>query len=148
MIDPNVIKRFVANFSLIRKSIGWTAEELGNRIEVSRQTIMNIEKDKKITTPIYMAIRTEFESEIDLHPTETEMLKVALDAFVDNPEKYKPEEIEEIEKEITFLAPALRDKNTERKDVSSKWTALLGLTIGAAILGVFAKIMADAWRKH
>lgn len=148
MIDPKVINRFVENFALIRKSIGWTAEELGDRIEVSRQTIMNIEKEKKITTPIYMAIRTEFESEIDMHPDETEMLKAALDALVDNPKKYKPKEIEEIKKEILFLAPTLRDKNSERKDVSAKWKTLLKISIGTAIIGVFAKILADAWRKH
>ena len=147
MIDSKVTKRFAENLPLIRKAVGWTAEELGNKVDVKRQTIMSIEKKEQITVPMYLAIRTQLETEIELHPEENEMVKVALDAFVDNPDKYGEKDKEEIKKEITLLSPALRVNENERKDVSNKWKALIALSVSAAVLSTIASIAIGAWRK-
>lgn len=147
MIDSKVTKRFAVNLPLIRKAVGWTAEELGNKVDVKRQTIMSIEKKEQITVPMYLAIRTQLETEIELHPEENEMVKVALDAFVDNPDKYGEKDKEEIKKEITLLSPALRVNENERKDVSNKWKALIALSVSAAVLSTIASIAIGAWRK-
>ena len=39
------IIRFHENMLLIRRVVGWTAEELGSRIGVTRQTINNLERN-------------------------------------------------------------------------------------------------------
>ena len=40
------IKRLQDNLLLIRRAVGWTAEEFGNQIGVTRQTINNIESGR------------------------------------------------------------------------------------------------------
>jgi DNA-binding XRE family transcriptional regulator len=46
MSNQNKIKRLQKNLSSIRKILGWTAEALGEKIDVSKQTISNIENGK------------------------------------------------------------------------------------------------------
>lgn len=41
------IQRMQDNLLLIRRTVGWTAEEFGDQIGVTRQTINNIERVKK-----------------------------------------------------------------------------------------------------
>jgi len=59
------IKRLQQNLSPIRKIAGWTAEVLGDRIGVTKQTISNLENKK---TPMnftqYIAIRSVLDYEI------------------------------------------------------------------------------------
>ena len=46
------------NLKLIRRSAGWTIEELANKIGVTKQTIINLEGLKsKMTKTTYIAIR-------------------------------------------------------------------------------------------
>ena len=60
------IKRLQQNLSSIRKIAGWTAEVLGDKIGVTKQTISNLENKK---TPMnftqYIAIRSILDSEIE-----------------------------------------------------------------------------------
>lgn len=59
------IKRLQQNLSSIRKIAGWTAEVLGDKIGVTKQTISNLENKK---TPMnftqYIAIRSVLDYEI------------------------------------------------------------------------------------
>lgn len=59
------INRLQDNLSAIRKIAGWTAEDLGERIGVTKQTISNLENKK---TPMnltqYIAIRSVLDFEI------------------------------------------------------------------------------------
>lgn len=41
------IIRFQNNMLLIRRTVGWTAEEFGDKIGVTRQTINNLEKNNR-----------------------------------------------------------------------------------------------------
>lgn len=50
---------------ILRKINGWTTEELGKRIGVTKQTISNLENRKVVMTKTqYLALRTVFEYEI------------------------------------------------------------------------------------
>ena len=78
------IQRMQDNLLLIRRTVGWTAEEFGEQIGVTRQTINNIESGRnKLTKTQYIAMRSVLDVEIAKHPEETEMLKTLLDMLVD-----------------------------------------------------------------
>ena len=61
----DIINRFQNILPLVRGSLGWSAEELGDRIGVTRQTINNIERKK---TPLsktqYIAMRSVIDAEV------------------------------------------------------------------------------------
>ena len=105
---------------IVRRSIGWSAEKLGKRIGVTRQTINNIEKNRNILTKTqYIAIRTVLDAEIEKYPEETEMLKFLLDAFIDNPDSYNKNEKEEILEQIDQVSASIVYGNSSRKKVDS-----------------------------
>ena len=63
------------NLKLIRRSAGWTIEELANKIGVTKQTIINLEGLKsKMTKTTYIAIRAVLSDEMSTHPDECKML--------------------------------------------------------------------------
>ena len=141
------IERFEEYFQIIRKSVGWSADEFGERIGVTRQTINNIENKKyKLTKSLYLLSRYVLEQEIETHPDETEMLKVILDVFVDHPDKYSQKTKDKIYQETNLLSPAIKTKNSNRKEVSKEWKAILvGLSVIAS--SAIAAIAISSWRK-
>ena len=84
----NEIERLQKYLLLVRRTVGWSAEEFGERIGVTRQTINNIEAGRnKLTKTQYIAMRSVLDAEIAAYPEETEILRLILDVLVDNPEK-------------------------------------------------------------
>lgn len=71
------IRRLQDNLTAIRKIAGWTTEELGNKIGVTKQTISNLENKK---TPMnltqYIAIRTVLDYEIENNKENTVLPQV------------------------------------------------------------------------
>lgn len=134
------IERLQSVLLLVRRSVGWTAEEFGERIGVTRQTINNLENGRnKMTKTQYIAIRSVLDAEIVKFPDETEMLRFILDSFVDHPEKYKAKEREEMLNKANILAPAILAGASTRKDVSKEWVATtksIGVISGAMIAGL------------
>lgn len=147
MVMDKEIERFEEHFQIIRKSVGWSADEFGERIGVTRQTINNIENRKyKLTKSLYLLSRYVLEQEIETHPDETEMLKVFLDVFVDHPDKYSQKTKDKIYQETNLLSPAIKTKNSNRKEVSKEWKAILvGLSVIAS--SAIAAIAISSWRK-
>ena len=147
MVMDKEIERFEEHFQIIRKSAGWSADEFGERIGVTRQTINNIENKKyKLTKSLYLLSRYVLEQEIETHPDETEMLKVILDVFVDHPDKYSQKTKDKIYQETNLLSPAIKTKNSNRKEVSKEWKAILvGLSVIAS--SAVAAIAISSWRK-
>ena len=43
IVKMNEMQRLQENFSLIRRAVGWTAQEFADKIGVSKMTISNIE---------------------------------------------------------------------------------------------------------
>ncbi len=153
----NEIERLQDNLLLIRRAAGWTAEELGDRIGVTRQTINNLEaKRNKLNKTQYIAIRAVIEAEMAKEPEETEMLGCLLEIFVDNPEKYNEKDKEELLAKANMLTPSILAGTTSRKAVSKELMGAAGamgltvaivnpvLAVGAAVAGTWlAKILKD-----
>ena len=80
------IKRLQQNLSSIRKIAGWTAEVLGEKIGVTKQTISNLENGKSpMTFTQYIAIRTALDCEIESNK-ENEVLPKVVAILLDNDE--------------------------------------------------------------
>lgn len=138
------IIRMQENLLLIRRTVGWTAEEFGDRIGVTRQTINNIEGGRnKLTKTQYIAMRSVLDAEMIQAPEDTEMLKVLLDVLVDHPENYDIKQREELLAKANLMAPSILAGTTSRANVSKEWMKAVGVAgiagiVGAAVLGPFA----------
>lgn len=131
------IDRLQENLKLIRRTAGWTIEELANKIGVTKQTIINFENGKtKITKTTYIAIRAVLNTEMEDNPEECKMLYDILDIFVDHPEDYSKELKEILISKANIITPATMTKDISRKDVSREWRDII-LAISAGV-GTFA----------
>lgn len=114
------IKILQQNLSSIRKIAGWTAEQIGDKIGVTKQTISNLENNK---TPMnftqYIAIRAVLDCEVEEHP-ENEALAQAIDILLNHADKLDDENYKNVKCSIDTVAAA----------------AVGGIT-GAALTGVF-----------
>lgn len=62
--EEREISELQNNLEMLRKLFGWTAEQLGNRLGVTKQTILNLEHGKPVMSKIqYIAIRSVMEVE-------------------------------------------------------------------------------------
>lgn len=131
------ITRMQENLLLIRRTVGWTAEEFGERIGVTRQTINNIESGRnKLTKTQYIAMRSVLDAEMIQSPNDTEMLKVLLDVLVDHPDKYSTDKREELLAKANLMAPSILAGTTSRANVSKEWMKAASVVVGAgAIMG-------------
>ena len=145
------IIRMQNNLLLIRRTVGWTAEEFGEKIGVTRQTINNIESGRnKLTKTQYIAMRSVLDAEMAQAPEDTEMLKVLLDVLVDHPENYSSENRDELLSKANMMAPSILAGTTTRADVSKEWMKAAGVIVGGTALlgplGLGAGIAAiNAW---
>lgn len=100
------IKRLQANLLSIRKIAGWTAQDLGDRIGVTKQTISNLETGKaKLTQTQYIAIRAVLEYEIQTNKENTVLPQVIAILLNDGNEDIFDEEKEkEITSAVTTVA--------------------------------------------
>lgn len=82
-IDP--ISTMQKYLQILRKINGWTAESLGRRLGVTKQTISNLENSKVIMTRTqYIALRTIFEYEVREIGTNDVLKKVLCILFYSN----------------------------------------------------------------
>lgn len=145
------ITRMQDNLLLIRRTVGWTAEEFGEKIGVTRQTINNIESGRnKLTKTQYIAMRSVLDAEMAQAPEDTKMLKVLLDVLVDHPENYSSENRDELLSKANMMAPSILAGTTTRADVSKEWMKVAGIIVGGTALlgplGLGAGIAAlNAW---
>ena len=148
------LSRMQEHLLLLRRTVGWTAEEFGDRIGVTRQTINNIESGRnKLTKTQYIAMRSVLDAEIAQSPEETKMLRTLLEILVDNPEKYSKEDREKLLSKANMVAPSILSGASTRKEVSKEWLAAAGLIGGGAaalttlfsIGGTFAPIIGGSW---
>ncbi len=136
----NEIERLQDNLLLIRRTVGWTAEEFGDRIGVTRQTINNLEaKRNKLTKTQYIAIRAILDAEMVQYPEDTEMLRCLLDVFIDNPDKYDKKDRKELLEKANMLMPSILAGTTTRKAVSKELVGIAG-TMGIVSLAALSAI--------
>ena len=139
------IERMQKNLLLIRRTVGWTAEEFGDRIGVTRQTINNLEAGRnKLTKTQYIAMRSVLDAEMAKFPEETEMLNLILDVFIDHPDKYSGEEKKELLTKANMVAPSILAGATSRKDVSKEIIEAAMNIMGAAFMSSISFAVAGA----
>ena len=145
----NEIERMQKHLGLIRRAVGWSAEEFGDRIGVTRQTINNIEAvppRSKLTKTQYIAMRSILDVEIRQHPEDTAMLRLLLDVFVDHPENYNEDEKKDLLNKANMLTPSILAGTTTREAVSEELTgsAVAAGIITGAMLSTIGLFVADA----
>jgi len=92
------------NLSAIRKIAGWTAEQLGEKIGVTKQTISNLENGKTpMTLTQYIAIRAIIDYEIQTNKENT-VLPQVVEILLNRYEEYSDEELEQISKSAKAVA--------------------------------------------
>lgn len=94
------------NLSVIRKVAGWTTEDLGNRIGVTKQTISNIENKKtKLTLTQYIAIRAVLDYEIQSNPGNVALAQV-VDVLLNKDGEFSDEEEKKISDAVEIISSA------------------------------------------
>lgn len=140
----NEIERMQKNLLLVRRTVGWTAEEFGERIGVTRQTINNLEAGRnKLNKTQYIAMRSVLDVEMAQFPEETEILRLILDVFIDHPEKYSADEKNKLLSKANMITPSILAGTTSRKDVSKELIGVLGTAVLSSIGVVMADVISD-----
>lgn len=94
------IERLTQNLPAIRKIAGWSSEELGEFIGVTKQTISNIETRKtKMSKTQYIAIRTIIDYEIAEHP-ENELLVNVVNILLNSDDTPESEQKAKVTREM------------------------------------------------
>lgn len=100
------------NLCSIRKIAGWTAEQLGEKIGVTKQTISNLENLK---TPMnltqYIAIRSILDYEIESN-RDNIVLPQVIDILVDKGAELEEENYYEIKETVDTVAASASDGKT------------------------------------
>ena len=123
------------NLYALRRLAGWTAEELGELIGVTKQTIRNLEKRNNGATMSktqYIAIRTMFDYEIKDNPDNV-ALKQAIDILLDSEEM--PEEQYEKAKNAVAVASGAAATGMDYKTIETVLNTLIE-TVPVIVTGV------------
>jgi transcriptional regulator with XRE-family HTH domain len=128
------------HLSSIRKIAGWTLEELGEKIGVTKQTISNLENDKtKMTLTQYLAIMTILDYEIKDNKDNI-VLSHVVEILLNRNEEFSDEEFKEISKNVETIAATASG--------GIKGDTLISLAenlLAGPIVGPFAGNLAKKW---
>jgi len=98
------IKRLQQNLSSIRKIAGWTAEVLGEKIGVTKQTISNLENNKStMNFSQYIAIRSVLDAEI-ANNTENELLPKVVAILLDSEDELDEDDYSKVQDVVETVA--------------------------------------------
>ena len=145
--------RLQRHLPLFRACAGWTAKDLAEKLEVSRQSISAWEnydertpkKGVKMTAIQYYAIRKLLDDEIandlsdDVGKRKQHIIGTLLEVLVDHPDKYTSADVDAALAEAQLMAPSIMKQPEKRKSVSMVWPALLagcGVALSAALIAI------------
>ena len=135
------INRLQENLSSIRKIAGWTAEVLGNKIGVTKQTISNLENNK---TPMnftqYIAIRSVLDAEIEQNK-ENKVLPQVIAILLDSDNELDNDGYEEIQKSVETVS-AVASGGIKGAALLSALTAL-----SPVVIGLLSSVKISDWKK-
>ena len=147
------VSRLQRHLPLFRACAGWTAKDLADQLEVSRQSISAWEnynggqdkKGVKLSKGYYLAIRQLLETAVradvsdEKEKKKKHILGTMLEVLVDHPDKYSSEDINAVLAEAELMAPSIMKQPEKRKTVSKIWPALLigaGAVLSATLLAL------------
>lgn len=120
------IQKLQRNLSSLRKLAGWTAEDLGKKVGVTKQTVSNLENFRTSMSKLqYIALRTVLDYEAQRNQNLARALHLVLDDKGATKEEHKANE-------------------EKVKAVAAATAAGVSSTALAALLGA-ASIMLGAW---
>lgn len=126
--DNRQIEKLQTNLSSLRKIAGWTAEDLGNKLDVTKQTISNLETGKtKMSRVQYIAIRAV----LDMKAKKNENLSKAMNLVLNDDDSTAKEQ-EKNEEKVKTVAAATN------KGVSAD---MLGAILGASVASITMSIL-------
>ena len=134
------------NLALIRTCAGWSAAELGEKLDVSRQMVSNLETGRnKMTQMQYLAIRQVLAEEIEKSASkdDTQMLKDVIRVLVDEPKRFSEEQRTRVLADANLLAPSIVSKKTTRKKAASTWAVLAGVVVAAVVAVTGSVLLTD-----
>ena len=134
------VKRLQQSLSSIRKIAGWTAEELGDRIGVTKQTISNLENNKtEMSFTQYIAIRAVLDCEIADNP-ENELLPQVIRILLDQDEAdISAEEYEKLKSSVDTVAAAAAGGASDEALKTTFSSLVTPILIGAGV-GILAPL--------
>ena len=104
--EEEIISLLQDNLSSVRKIAGWTTEELGDKIGVTKQTISNLENKKtKMTRTQYIAIGAVLKYEVSSNKN-AEVLAYVIGILLDSGKRFSDTERADIKKNFEMLAVA------------------------------------------
>ncbi|MBE6815675.1 MAG: helix-turn-helix transcriptional regulator [Ruminococcaceae bacterium] len=120
------IKVLQQNLASIRKIAGWTTEELGEKIGVTKQTISNLENNKSpMNFTQYIAIRAVLDCEIENRKNEDDILANVVELLLDHSDELDEDSYKKVTESISTVAAAAAGGVTG--------TTLAGLFTGLAL---------------
>ena len=145
--------RLQRHLPLFRACAGWTAKDLADQLEVSRQSVSAWEnydggkekKGVKLSKAYYLAIRHLLETAVIVDVNDENALKTKhilgtmLEVLVDHPDQYTNDDVDAVLREAELLAPSIMKQPEQRKSVSKVWPALLagcGVVLSAALIAI------------
>ena len=142
------IKRLQSNLKTLRKTAGWTTEELAARLDLTKQTISNLETGRSEMTFVqYIAIRHVLDDEAETN-TENTILPIIIDILLDKEDEVEEKEYLYIQKAIVGLS-ALAETGTPNEMLSSFLNATLPESITKHIVtNAPATIKKKIWYKR
>lgn len=98
------IKKLQQNLSSIRKIAGWTAEVLGDKIGVTKQTISNLENQKtQMNFTQYIAIRSVIDAEIESNK-DNEVLPKVVALLLDSDDELDEDDYSKVQDVVGTVA--------------------------------------------
>lgn len=145
--------RLQRHLPLFRACAGWTAKDLADQLDVSRQSVSAWEnydggkekKGVKLSKAYYLAIRQLLETAVIVDVNDENALKkkhilgTMLEVLVDHPDQYTNDDVDAVLREAELLAPSIMKQPEQRKSVSKVWPALLagcGVVLSAALIAI------------
>ena len=138
------------NLASIRKVAGWTLEEFGRQVGVTKQTMNNIEMKKTpMSKPIYMAIMLVLAHETEKNKDNT-LLAQVVDLVTTKAKELNNEEYEELRTMIATIAFSAAGGVSQRSNQTNLNAMLKGIgkagLVGVATFGA-VKIVEMLFKK-
>lgn len=144
-LESKDVKKLQTNLSSIRKIAGWTTQDLGKKIGVTKQTISNLENQKtEMTVTQYIAIRTVLDYEI-ANNRENELLAQVVPLLLDIPRENINEDDNSKVNQVVATIAAAAAGGMARSTLVAISAGLFGGIPGLNAMG--AAIRTTSWLK-